>query len=516
MKPKAVKKVVLEGSEKSAPKAKLTGKVITGQLADVTIRIRRKESVEEAIARGIRLTQKEYDQMFGASDEDMKLVEDFASAHHLSIIDSSSVRRSVMVRGTVADLQEAFGVSLDHYKDKEGCTFRGRSGDIHIPANLQGIIEGVFGLDDRPHARPMFQLLKPAKGKIIAHAASISYTPPQIAKLYGFPGGVTGKGQCIGILELGGGYSTADLNTYFKSLKLTSPNIKAISVDNGHNSPTGNPDSADGEVMLDIEVASAVAPGASIAVYFSPNTDKGFLDAITKSIHDTTNKISVLSISWGASEKEWTAQSMTAFNQSFQSAALLGITITVASGDAGSADGESDGNLHVDFPASSPYVLACGGTRLQASGTKISSESVWHDSNDSAGGGGVSEFFALPDYQKNAGVPPSPMSKFVGRGVPDVAGNADPSSGYKVLVGGQSMVIGGTSAVAPLMAGLIALANEKNKNQAGFINPKIYAAPAKFCRDITIGDNDTTTKKLGFKAKVGWDPCTGLGVLQTL
>ena len=509
------KKVPLAGSAKAAPETATAGALDEQATADVTIRIRRKASVEEALANGERLTRAEYEARFGASEEDLDAVAAFAHEHHLSIVESSSARRSVIVRGSIAGLQDAFGVQLAQYKDKAGNFYRGRSGDIHIPASLSGIIEGIFGLDDRPHALPMFQVLRDAGGRIVAHSAAASFTPPQLAKIYGFPTGVTGAGQTIGILELGGGYRTADLNNYFKSLNLKTPSVKVVAVNGGKNTP-GTADGADGEVMLDIEVAGAVAPGAAIIVYFAGNTDQGFLDAITKAVHDTTNKISVLSISWGAAETGWTQQAMTSFNQAFQSAALLGVTITVAAGDAGSADGVSGGKVHADFPSSSPYVLACGGTSLKVSGTKITSETVWNDANDSAGGGGVSEFFPLPAYQNTAGVPASPVTKFKGRGVPDVAANADPNTGYNVLVDGEQLVIGGTSAVAPLMAGLIALINQQKGTHAGFINPVIYASPAQHCRDIVSGSNDTSGHKLGYTAKAGWDACTGLGVLSKL
>jgi kumamolisin len=225
----------------------------------------------------------------------------------------------------------------------------------------------------------------------------------------------------------------------------------------------------------------------------------------------------VISISWGSAEVNWTDQSLTNFNEAFKAASLLGVTICVASGDSGSSDGvtagatAADGN--VDFPASSPYVLACGGTSLIANNGVVSSETVWHDSDTSAGGGGVSNTFPLPDYQNNANVPLSNGWQFKGRGVPDVAGDADPNTGYKVLVDGQEMVIGGTSAVAPLMAGLIARVNQQKGKSAGFLNPVLYANPS-FCRDITIGNNDTTVTHEGYSARVGWDACTGLGVLS--
>jgi len=258
-------------------------------------------------------------------------------------------------------------------------------------------------------------------------------------------------------------------------------------------------------VMLDIEVAASVAPGAKIAVYFTPNTDQGFIDAITTAVHDTTNKPSVISISWGGPESSWTAQSLAALDAACQSAAALGITITVAAGDDGSTDGGTGNN--VDFPASSPHVLACGGTKLVASGATISSEVVWNElaSQEGATGGGVSNVFPLPSWQANANVPASSASAG-GRGVPDVAGDADPNAGYTIRVDGETMVIGGTSAVAPLWAGLIAVANQQLGKPVGFVQPALYAAKAATAfSDITQGNNGA------FSAGPGWDACTGLG-----
>jgi len=276
-------------------------------------------------------------------------------------------------------------------------------------------------------------------------------------------------------------------------------------VNKGKNAPS-NANSADGEVMLDIEVAAAVAPGAKIVVYFTSNTDQGFIDAISTAVHDTTNKPSVISISWGGPESTWTKQSMTALDAACQSAAALGITITVAAGDDGSSDGVTDGKNHVDFPASSPHVLACGGTKLIGSGSAITSEVVWNETaaKEGATGGGVSTVFALPTWQASSSVPLA--GTFAGRGVPDVAGDADPSTGYTIRVDGQTSVIGGTSAVAPLWAGLIALNNAQNKTTAGFLQPSIYTVKAKSAfRDITSGNNGA------FTAGPGWDACTGLG-----
>jgi kumamolisin len=339
--------------------------------------------------------------------------------------------------------------------------------------------------------------------------AAKAFTPPQLAKLYDFPADADGSGQCIGIIELGGGYKPADLRTYFASLGIPTPRVKAVSVDHARNHPT-NAYSADGEVLLDIEVAAALAPKAHIAVYFAPNTTAGFLDAITMAVHDSVNKPSVISISWGSAEKNWTAQALTQYDQAFQAAAAMGVTICAASGDNGSSDGVADGKAHVDFPASSPSVLACGGTKLLASSaSKISSETVWNEgATTSATGGGVSAFFPLPAWQAKAGVPVAAgAGGKAGRGVPDVAGDADPATGYEVRVDGESMVIGGTSAVAPLWAGLVALLNQKLGHPVGLLNPLLYGSLAGkgATHDITTGNNGS------YNAKAGWDPCTGWG-----
>jgi kumamolisin len=373
-------------------------------------------------------------------------------------------------------------------------------------------VEAVLGLDNHPIAKPHIRLRdKQKKGKPKQHPAQTeSFNPPQVAQLYNFPAGVNGAGQTIngagqtiGILELGGGYNASDLSSYFSGLGIPEPQITAISVDGGANSP-GDPNGADGEVALDIEVAGSIAPGANIAVYFTTNTAQGFLDALTTALHDTNNgPPSVISISWGSPESNYTAQSLSAFDEACQSAAALGITITVASGDNGSTDGGTGNN--VDFPASSPHVLGCGGTELVASGTTISEEIVWNDQpQGGASGGGVSAVFALPTWQANANVPAAPTSAG-GRGVPDVAGDASPETGYNVSFDGQNEVVGGTSAVAPLWAALIALLNQQRGSNLGFINPTLYAGAENGFNDITQGNNGA------WSAGPGWDPCTGLG-----
>jgi kumamolisin len=456
---------------------------------------------------GQQLSREDYILRHSARQSDIMKVARFAERHNLQVIDINAEARRFVLSGTAADLSTAFATQLHQY-EHHGQHFRGRSGYLHVPDELGPIVEGVFGLDDRPQARPHFRLASPSK----AQPQDNAYSPPQLAQLYDFPVDVNGSGQCIGLIELGGGYNTQDLAIFFQQLGITQPEVVSVSVDGAQNTPAGDPNSADGEVALDIEVAGAVAPGAKIAVYFAPNTDRGFLDAITQAVHDTTNNPTILSISWGSPEVNWTKQAMTAMDKAFQTAAALGITVCVAAGDNGSSDGASDQQAHVDFPASSSYALGCGGTRLDSSAGKVVDEVVWNESaaGEGATGGGVSAVFPLPTWQANANVPPSINNQGSGRGVPDVAGDADPATGYLVYVDGQSMPIGGTSAVAPLWAGLLALVNQKRGKAVGYLNPYLYQnytqlAQSKALRDITSGNNG------GYAAGPGWDACTGLG-----
>jgi kumamolisin len=512
--PNSAKRYIVPGSDKQAlPGAKAVAPVRPDERFEVTVRLRPKAALQALATRGFLddkhpgqrsyLTRNEYEEAHGADPKDVAKVSEFAKSHGLAVVEASAPRRSVVLSGDAKSMCAAFAVTLQEV-EHEGGTYRGRTGTISVPVDLAGIVEGVFGLDNRPQAEPHFQRFEGARG--LKPRAASSFTPPALAKLYNFPAGLTGAGQCIGIIELGGGFRPADLTTYFAGLGLAAPTVKAISVDHGRNHPT-NANSADGEVMLDIEVAAAIAPRATIAVYFAPNTNQGFLDAITTAVHDSVNKPSVISISWGAAEMNWTAQSMTQYDQAFQAAAAMGVTVCCASGDNGSSDGVSDHKPHADFPASSPHVLGCGGTKLVGAGQTIASEVVWNEGSNSATGGGVSAFFALPSYQAHAKVPAIAGSSKHGRGVPDVAGDADPATGYEVRVDGQDFVIGGTSAVAPLWAGLVALMNEKLGHPLGFLNPMLYGSLAgkALLNDIATGNNGA------YSAKAGWDPCTGWG-----
>jgi kumamolisin len=507
-------KILLKGSERVAiPGARVMGPANPSERLEVSVLVRRRgqqalQARLASLAAGKRvghLSKQDFAREHGADPADIARVRSFAEAQGLSVVQAHAARRTVILSGTVAQFTAAFGIQL-HHMSHAGGTYRGRTGGIYLPAEWDGVVDAILGLDNRPQARAHFRTRRPM-GNIFRRAvAPVSFTPPQVAALYGYPSG-TGAGQCVALIELGGGYRPADLSTYFGGLNVTAPAVVAVSVDHAANSPTGDADGPDGEVMLDIEVVGSIAPGARIAVYFAPNTDAGFLDAITSAIHDTTNDPAVLSISWGGAESTWTSQAMTAMDEAFQTAAAMGITVCVAAGDGGSSDGVSGGGDHVDFPASSPHVLACGGTSLQANQTQIASESVWNDgASGGATGGGISSFFALPAWQQglSARMTDGEAAALTMRGVPDVAGDADPETGYEVRVDGSDTVIGGTSAVAPLWAALIARINASNGKSAGFVNAELYP-DAQACRDVTQGNNGD------FAATSGWDACTGLG-----
>ncbi len=476
------------------PGARYLGRHAPDASLDVTLVLRRRNPLGTRVPPSSRATRHaDFEAHYGADPDDVDRMRSFGRQHGLQELASEPGRRVLHLRGTMRSLQQAFGVQLGRYELTPG----GASyvGCAQAPTLPDPSVIAVLGLDRRPVARPHF---------CVAQAKPVNtYTPLQVGQLYDFPAGADGSGQVIAIIELGGGYRQADLDTYFTSLGLATPSITAVSVDGGSNQPGG---AADAEVMLDIEIAGALAPAAKLAVYFAPNTDQGFYNAISQAAHDSSLPATVMSISWGAPEDSWVTASRNAMETALEDAAALGVTVTAAAGDSGSSDGASDGQPHVDFPAASPSVLGCGGTKLLGSGKAISSEVTWNETaaNEGATGGGVSTVFALPSWQAAAQVPTT-AGGFAGRGVPDVAGNADPLTGYAVRVDGQDEVVGGTSAVAPLWAALVARLNQQLGRTLGAAQVALYGLGNGAFHDITQGDNGS------YAAGPGWDACTGLG-----
>jgi kumamolisin len=509
----------------------------------------------------------------GAAPHDIKVVTDFAEAAGLKIVQTDAARRLVQVSGTVGQLSKAFSVELALYQSpKEG--YRGREGAIHLPNAVADVVEGVFGLDNRRMARRMG-----------GAGTATSVTPPQVAQAYNFPTPANGAaGQTIAILEFSGptnpplsnptcGFAQSDIDGFINNLnkttgsQLTSTNVTSVAVDQSSDAPGNVPggskrnftiDDGDVEVYLDIEIVVSVAQSANVVVYFAPITEQGWVDAITQIVADSTNDPSVLSISWGWAELEadadltdpgpwpfeWTQQAFNQMTQAFQSAAAIGMTVLVASGDDGSDCEEQDGNAHVMYPASDPWVISCGGTIINQIAPL--SEGTWNDNQvtsqgagGGATGGGVSYLAGVQTWQANANVPVSVNSDHhQGRGLPDVAGNASPNSGYDLWLYGEALtklkitsgpgegspfgVVGGTSAVAPLYAALIALINASLGKRVGYLNPTLYGlGSGTVFRDINDGvsnavswtndDGSVGGPSLGYSSGPGWDACTGWG-----
>lgn len=506
--PGASGRVPLAGSERAAaPGAEVLGPVDPGAGLTVTLVLRRRGDL--TLPPGGRLTPSKLAATAGADPSDVGLVVDVLRAHGVEV-DGRQAEATRLVRATapVTALTAVFGTHLERVRSSHPHTgrpveHRQRVGDLSVPAELNGVVVAVLGLDDRPQARAHFRTVPSA-------SVRLSYTPLQVAQAYAFPAGTDGTGQTVAIIELGGGYDAADLTEYFAGLGAPVPVVTAVGVEGGANAPSGDPSGADGEVLLDVEVAGALAPAARQVVYFAPNSDAGFLGAVTTAAHATPTP-TALSISWGQAETSWTAQARTAMDQAFADAAALGITVCVAAGDDGSADNVPGGRPHVDFPAASPHVLACGGTALHwTAAAGVTSETVWNDPGHGSTGGGVSTAFPLPAWQRSAGVP-TRRGHTAGRGVPDVAGNADPATGYQVRIDGTDTVIGGTSAVAPLWAALVCRLAQALGRPLGLLQPALYqgapGAPAGSAglHDITSGTNGAYT------AGPGWDACTGLG-----
>lgn len=298
---------------------------------------------------------------FGAWEDDVSIVRRVAGHSGLDVGEEDLGRRAIRLVGPAGRLSSLFGVQLHQYDGPQG-PFRCRAGTLLVPDGLEGRLVGVFGLDTRPQLRTQFR---------IPRIAGATYSPLQVATGYDFPPGADGNGQTVAILEFGGGFRQQDLDAFFSALGRPTPTVTAVPVDGSSNNPTGAGSGPDAEVELDIEVAGACAPGANIVVYFAPNSDQGFLDALGTAVHDATRHPSVVSISWGGPEPTWTDQARTVFNQLCEDATVMGVTVIAAAGDNGATDGVASGGLAVDFPASSPYVLGCGGTKLSLDGTRI-------------------------------------------------------------------------------------------------------------------------------------------------
>ena len=457
------------------------------------------------------LKRKQFIKRHAPGIKEFQQVKSFAESHGLRIVEHDAFSSTVVLEGRVSDCNQALGIKIHKRQDVRG-THRGFSGVIRIPAELANVVAGVTGVDNAPIAERLPAI---ASGTYMDN--SECWFPREVAELYDFPA-TDGCGETVGIVQLGGGYDPRDIRGYFKLNDLSVPDITYLPKPRFLDTTTIP--AADRpyviECAADLQIAGTIAPAASYVIYFADSTHDGILNAYYNLLSKSPRRPTIISISYVIAEELVSKQQMSLFNRAAQVAAALGVTTCVASGDGGSPTHDAlkiwpPGIMpHVNYPANSPYVLACGGTSLQARDGRITSEVAWNNLAQvvSATGGGISTVFGQPSYQAWAGVPvrAGTMSER-GRGVPDVASDADPLTGYKLMLG-QEIVqnMGGTSCSAPLWAGLIARINHAMGVRCGFLNPWLYVlANSGGLRSITSGGNGA------YCAAKRWDACTGLG-----
>ena len=525
------KSEVVTGSRRVVmPGAKALGPANQHAVIDVLVKVRRKKELGALDHRPkSAMTRDAVASNFGASEDDLKKVADTFQKLGLQVTSTDAVNRSVELSGTVAEMENAFQVKLFDYEQpgQPKAGYRGRVGDVYVPATHKGIVTGVFGLDDRRVARRRRRYADHhAMAKAQSSVPSSWYLPQTLGKRYNFPPG-DGSGQTIGLLEFGGGYFPADLKQFCSLAGVSQPTVVPISVDG---ISTSAHDEMEGEVMLDVEVVAGLCPKSTIAVYFAHWGEKGWIKALDAAVHDAKNKPSVISVSWGNPEDIgiWTEQAMNEINETLKDAAMAGVTVCVAAGDDGSSDADQDGHAHVDFPSSSPYVLAVGGTTIPKKTAPLpdivwfEGDGVREDNNPNSGstGGGTSTVFPRPAWQQGISIASVNPGAIVGRCIPDLAANADwTASPYLLCVDGQPQPNGGTSAASPLVAAMIALINGQLGAGArvGYLTPMLYQAAAggrpmgaSACTDVVSGGNKTA-KAGGYMAQKGYDAVSGWG-----
>lgn len=524
---KAQAHAVVLGSERThLPGAVAAGRANAEALIEVSLKLRRRKSLPITTRRPAKaIGRKAFAATYGASAADVaKVVKTFRRFGLAQIGAVNPATRTVRLRGSIANMEKAFQVTLFDYKYVGG-DYRGRVGSVYVPTGLKNIVRGVFGLDNRRAARrgrPSSPASAPAGS---AAVPSSWYVPSQLAQHYGFPAG-DGNGQAIGLLELGGGYFPNDLTQFCALANIPAlPKVTPVSVDGA---PTDAKDHEEGEVMLDTEIAAGLCPKANIIVYFAPNTDAGLIDVLSDAIHDQKNAPGVLSMSWGGPEASYTKQALNEIGEVLKDAVALGVTVCFASGDDGSSDGLKDGHAHVNFPASSPFALAVGGTTIPVKGS-TGSDIVWREGtglndggpNDGSTGGGISAIFPRPSWQSQITASSVNPGAMVGRSIPDIAANADwTKSPYLLVVDGAKRPNGGTSAATPLIASLLTLINAQRPagKRVGYVTPVLYQPASQGggtigsagCTDVVTGNNKTAAIG-GYSASRGYDPASGWG-----
>ena len=476
---------------------------------------------------GAPLSREQLERELGVDPATIAKVTAVLGRYGLTVENGSPLTRSLRVSGTVAQFERAFLPALGVYRHPEQGEFRGRDGQLQIPSELEGLVTGVFGLDQRRVARRRGVLPQ----ALAAPAQALS--PAELASHYSFPAG-DGSGQTVAIAEFGGGYFAADLQAFCAKQGTPVPEVSTVSVNGAQILTLAQirqlpqqqqqqqlDDSV--EVNMDVQIVAGLAPGADQIVYFSTFDEQGWVDLLGEVVAGRPGPVVTLSISWGLAEDDpdWSQGALTAIDERLQATAALGITVCAAAGDDGSADQESDGRAHVDFPASSPHVLAVGGTMLSGETDVVWWESPGYRTSSGGGstGGGVSALFARPSWQ-DVQIASINQGSIEGRVVPDISALAGPPF-YDLTFMGADQPNGGTSAATPLWAALIALmAGAQQPWKPQFLSPLLYAPSttsgqtigAAGCTDVTSGNNTASTLGRGYSAGPGFDAVSGWGV----
>ncbi len=486
------------------------------------------DAAAHGATRGAHLSHAELRQTYGAIAGGVELVEAFAKTFGLEIIEMAPQRRSARIRGRAADVGRAFKTSFEEF-ELNGHKFFAPVHPPSIPVKWNGVVETVLGLQSLGHAWP--------QRRSVVHGLPTSTRLHALAKAYAFPSNLDGSGETIGLIEFGGGFYAEDIKQFCAGMGVATPRITVVEVGSGANRPASRREvhefldvvsgtltlaakseqndpfvaaQSTTEVTMDLEILAALAPGAHIVVYFASSDEQGLYHGISRAVHDEQHKPGILSLSWSVPEHTLSKSELHAIEGVLSEAAHLGMTICVSSGDDGALNGSADGKPSVNYPASSPHCLACGGTSGPMDVKGIEEEVVWNTTHfgiKGASGGGVSELFQLPAWQEDARVPVGPGGKN-GRGVPDVAGLADPRHGCELLVAGRVFASAGTSAVAPLWAALVARLNQALGQRCGHLHPHIYRMGKErrtALRHVLKGDNGV------YRAGKGWNACAGYG-----
>jgi kumamolisin len=482
------------------------------------------------------LTPAAFAKDYSVKPADVARVTEVLGRYGLSVDALTQVGRSLHVSGPASAMAAAFHADLGVYEGGGQRQYRGREGELSIPKELADIVTGVQGLDQRQVA------YRKATTRATA-AGTAPFGPADIESHYTFPSG-NGSGQTIAVAEFGEPtgagqfappvYFPGDVTAFCAKYDRPAPNANVVPVNLTPLTPSQLPQQGQsvaldeaGEVMMDVEIIASLCPKANVLVYFATFDQKGWVDLLDTVVAGAKGLPVTLSVSWGTAEDstDWSSAALAAINERLQIASMHGITVCVASGDDGSSDAMSGKRAHVDFPASSPFVLAVGGTMITG-GQEVGwwvSPGRRNGKGSGASGGGVSVKFTRPAWQnvEIKSVNPAPID---GRVVPDVSALAG-NPGYDLILDGQSSPNGGTSASAPVWASLLARMNAAlpAAKQQRFVSPLLYAAAAAgrgggtvgaaSCTDIITGKNvSLPSPGIGYTAGPGYDAVTGWGV----